>query len=309
MYMLMVRFVFAALQQILIPIVFLTWPQSGDIHMLILRLLFASDVCNTLDLCNTSTIDSPSLGRMRRPLDDFFPSRDGYIRPEFQKRMQLLRPTILDAAARHNPRELSGMSDEEFATIIALVLYNEHNGWFEDLVTPVRPVTPLYQQLQVELNKGGLGSNFSVWPANLRPSVALEILRHELPVPDQSEPISVPVNVANSRISLDAGLSQSELYAQITAEISQDDMAVEFLAANLARGVYRAEYEQVPVSWRALAAWHNQGIVRPQDIQANPTAKHYVQRAGTYLNAARQLIESPSLDEALSHHSLWVVRP
>lgn len=305
----MQRFAFTALQQILLPLLLLTWPQSEDMPSLILRLLFGFGVSDTSATSAFSDAKAPSLGSMQRPLDDFFPSQDGYIRPEFQTRMQKLRPTILAAAERHNPRELSGMSDEEFATVIALVLYNEHNGWFEDLVTPIRPVTPLYQQLQVELNKGGLGSNFSVWPANLRPSVALEILRHELPIPGQTEPITVPVSVSNSRVSLDTALSQSELYAQITAEISQDDMAVEFLAANLARGVYRAHYEEISVSWRALAAWHNQGIVRPQDIQANPTAKHYVQRAGTYLGAARQLIEAPALEEALSHHSLLICLP
>lgn len=295
----MQRFTFAVLQQILIPLFLLAWPQTDGLHTVVLDVLTRFGIADSSGSARQQVITAPSLGRMQRPLDDFFPSEDGYIRPEFQTRMQKLRPIILEAAERHNPRELSGMSDEEFAMVIALVLYNEHNGWFEDLVTPVRPITPLYQQLQVELNKGGLGGNFSVWPANLRPSVALEILRHELPVPGQSEPITVPVTVTNSLVPLDAGLSQSELLAQITAEISQDDMAIEFLAANLARGVYRADYEDIPVSWRALAAWHNQGIVRPQDIQANPTAKHYVQRAGTYLAAARQLVEAPPLEELL----------
>jgi hypothetical protein len=295
----MQRFTFAVLQQIIIPLLLLAGPQSDGFHTIMLDVLARFGIADSSESAMPNAITAPSLGRMQRPLDDFFPSKDGYIRPEFQTRMQKLRPAILEAAQRHNPRELSGMSDDEFAMVIALVLYNEHNGWFEDLVTPVRPITPLYQQLQVELNKGGVGGNFSVWPANLRPSVALEILRHELPVPGQSEPITVPVTVTNSLVALDAGLSQSELYAQLTAEISQDDMAVEFLAANLARGVYRADYEGIPVSWRALAAWHNQGIVRPQDIQDNPTAKHYVQRAGTYLAAARQLVEAPPLEEQL----------
>jgi hypothetical protein len=44
------------------------------------------------------------------------------------------------------------------------------------------------------------------------------------------------------------------------------------------------------VSWRTLAAWHNQGIVSPQAIQANPTARDYVRRATAYLPAARALV-------------------
>jgi hypothetical protein len=235
------------------------------------------------------------LGHAPRSTDDVFAYTPGYIRPEFQQRMHQLRPIILAAARRHNQPELSGMTDEGFATVIALILYNEHNGWFEDAVTPVRAVTPLYQQIQVDLNKGGLGGNFSVWPANLRPSVALEILRHQLPVPGRAMPIVVPVVVYGSKINPRAVLSQEDLFAQITAEISGDDMAVEYLAANLERGLYRASFEDVPVSWRTLAAWHNQGIVGAAAIQQNATAKHYIQRAAAYLQAARQLIESPPL--------------
>ncbi len=234
-----------------------------------------------------------------RPTSDLFPYTPGYIRPDFQQRMQKLQPLIMAAARRHNHVDQSGMSDKEFAMVIALVLYNEHNGWFEDAVTPVRVVTPLYQQIQTGINIGGLGGNFSVWPANLRPSVALEILRHELPVPAKPFPITVPVRVFGSTIDVNDSVSQEQLFAEITQEISNESMAVEYLAANLERGVYRAQYEGVPVSWRSLAAWHNQGIVSAAAIQENATAKSYVQRSAAYLQAARQLIESQSLQERL----------
>lgn len=247
----------------------------------------------------TAAANVSPLGHTGRPTSDRFSYAPGYIRPDFQQRMQRLQPVIMAAARRHNHIEHSGMSDEEFAVVIALVLYNEHNGWFEDAVTPVRAVTPLYQQIQADINSGGLGGNFSVWPANLRPSVALEILRHQLPVPSKASPVTVPVRVFGSTIDVNDSVSQEQLFAEITKEISNDSMAVEYLAANLERGVYRARYEGVPVSWRSLAAWHNQGIVSATATQENATAKSYVQRSAAYLQAARQLIASQPLHQRL----------
>lgn len=217
------------------------------------------------------------------------PTITPYIRPDLARRLEDLRPTILAAARRHNRPELSGMSDQEFAAAITLVIYNENFGWLEEDIAPLRVFTPLYQDLQRRANQSPLGGNFSVWPTNLRPSVALEILQQQLPLPD-SQIITVPIAVAGSRIDLVAERSQEELYAAVTAEISRDDLAVEYLAANLERGVYRAVYEDVPVSWRALAAWHNQGIVDPRAIRINPTARDYVRRASAYLPLARDFV-------------------
>ncbi|MBX0328167.1 hypothetical protein K2Z83_10805 [Oscillochloris sp. ZM17-4] len=221
------------------------------------------------------------------------PSIAPYIRPDMARRMAALQPAILAAARRHNPRALSGMSDQELAAVIATILYNENFGWLEDEIAPLRAVTPLYQDLQRRANESPLGSNFSVWPANLRPSVALEILRRELPLPG-ARVVSVPVRVAGSRIDPDAYASQEELYAAITREISGDAMAVEYLAANLERGMYRAAEEGAPVSWRTLAAWHNQGIVSPEAIRANAASSDYVRRAAAYLPAARALVRRKS---------------
>jgi hypothetical protein len=221
------------------------------------------------------------------------PSIDAYIRPDMALRMRGLRPTILAAAHRHNRPALSGMSDQEFAAVIATILYNENFGWLEDDIAPLRAVTPIYQDLQRRANESVGGSNFSVWPANLRPSVALEILRRELPLAG-GRMISVPVHVAGSQIDTGASVSQDALYAAITEEISRDDMAVEYLAANLERGLYRSAEDSSPVSWRTLAAWHNQGLVSPQAIRENPTASDYVRRAAAYLPAARALVRHKS---------------
>jgi hypothetical protein len=220
------------------------------------------------------------------------PAIDPYIRPEFASQMRALRPTILEAARRHNRPEISGMTNREFAVVIALVLYNENFGSLEDRLPPLRPLTPYYQEAQFGLNALG-GGNLSVWPANLRPSVALEILRHKVPVPDPTRVITEPITVAGSLVNPDAYTSQQALYAALTEEIADPKMAVEYLAANLERGLYRARFENVPVTWRALAAWHNQGIVSPGDIRDNATARDYVRRTSAYVAAAYALIDMP----------------
>src|SRR5262249_4485812 len=159
----------------------------------------------------------------------------------------------------------------------------------EEKVPPVQHLTPLYESLQVSANEIGV-SDLSVWPANLRPSVALEILRQQVPVPAPTSVITVPIPVFGSKVQIHGTLSQSELYAAISREIAQPNMAVEYLAANIERGLYRAHFEGVPVTWRALAAWHNQGIVTPEDIRQNATASDYIHRTSAYLATARTLI-------------------
>ncbi|NJN68325.1 MAG: hypothetical protein HC884_17250 [Chloroflexaceae bacterium] len=214
-----------------------------------------------------------------------------YVRPEFARQMVALRPVLLEAAARHNRPELSHMSHRDFAVVLALLLYNEHNGWLEDAIEPLRWFTPVYQYAQVLSNQSGVGSNFSVWPTNLRPSVALEITFQQVPLPGPTGMLTVPITVEGSHIVPSEYPSQQALFAALTREIRQDELAVEYLAANLERGLYRAHYEGVPVNWRVLAAWHNQGIVRPEQIRANANAQDYVRRASAYLPTARSLIE------------------
>lgn len=214
-----------------------------------------------------------------------------YVRPEFAAWMETMRPAIRQAAARHNRPMLSGMDDTQFAQVMALILYNEHNGWVEDAIEPLRALTPLYQQAQIVANQQGLGSNFSMWPTNLRPSVALEMLQQQLPVPEPTGVITVPIEVQGSRIVPGDYPSQRMLYAAISREVVDDALAVEYLAVNLERGVYRAQYEGVPISWRTLAAWHNQGIVHPEQIRANKTARDYLRRTTAYLPLSQHLMD------------------
>lgn len=220
------------------------------------------------------------------------PAINPYVRPEFAHEMRNLQPAILAAAARHNHPQISGMSDHDFAVLIALLMYNEHFGWFEERVTPVQLFTPLYEDLQRETNQAGI-SNLSVWPANIRPSVAIEILRGQVPLPRSTGMMTVPMTIAGSTLNIKSHPSTQELYAAVSHEIADPALAVEYLAANLERGLYRAQAEHVVVTWRALAAWHNQGIVSPSDLRKNPTAADYVRRASAYFATARTLIDLP----------------
>jgi hypothetical protein len=212
-----------------------------------------------------------------------------FVRPEFAQQIETLRPAILDAAARHNRPKLSGMSDEQFAVAIAQILYNEHFGWLEQELPPLRGLTPWYQATQIMLN-GTTGTNFTVWPSNIRPSVAAEILRGEVPLPGSPYTIVIPIRIHGSQIDLDHFPDQRAAYAALNSEISRPDLAIEYLAANLERGVYRAQAEGVPVTWEVLAAWHNQGIVSPQAIQQSSAARHYLRRAAAYRSLAEQLV-------------------
>lgn len=252
----------------------------------------AQESMTTLSSGTVAAVTHPRLGAKLFEASRPNPAIEPYIRPEFAARMAALRLAILASAARHNQQARSGMSDAEFAMAMVIILYNENNGWLEDDIEPLRIFTPLYQGLQRQVNESPLGGNFSVWPANLRPSVGLEILKQQVPLAD-GRMISVPVLLSSSQIVPIAYQRQEDLYAAITAEISQDSFAVAYLGANLERAIYRANYEGLPISWRTLAAWHNQGLVDPRLIRANPTARDYLRRAAAYRLAAKAFVRGP----------------
>ena len=211
-------------------------------------------------------------------------------RPEFTQELLALRPAILESAHRHNVPSVSKISDADFAVVMTLILYDEDLGSFEEEVRPLRAITSIRREVETDINEL-LGSNLSIRPSNIRPSVAYEILRHQLPVPAPTNTITVPASVIGSKLTTRTEISQRDLYREITREIAQPDKAVEYLATNLERGIYRAQYEGVPVHWKVLLAWHIRGIVSPRDIQNNRDAYNYTQRV-TYLGYACKLIYS-----------------
>lgn len=223
---------------------------------------------------------------------------DPYVRPLLADELADLQPTLLAVAARYHDADLCGMDRQSFARLLAVILYNEHNGWLEDAVEPLRLLTPSYERAQVLVNQSGVGSDFSLWPANLRPSVALELVRGEVPIPAAPGVITTPLRVAGSQINPAHYSRMATLYAALSREIQQPELAVEYLAANLVRGCYRARYEGVPANWRVLAAWHNQGIVRPEQIASNGWARDYVRRASAYIPRAQCLVVQGSAPPA-----------
>ncbi len=215
-----------------------------------------------------------------------------YVRPTLAMQMLSWQPTIQAAAAHYYDPRVCELDQASFARLIAVIIYNEQNGWFEDMVEPVRPFRPAYEHAQVMLNRHVAGSNYSVWPTNLRPSVALEVVRGEVPIPHAPGIMTTTLRVARSQIHPAHFSNMDHLYAALNEEISDAPIAIEYLAANLVRGCYRARYEGVPQSWRTLAAWHNQGIVQPTQISQSGWAQDYLRRAGAYIPTAHALLQA-----------------
>ena len=224
----------------------------------------------------------------------------GYIRPEFRSAVTRDRHAILAIAKRHNIRSVTNMSDAQFATVMIAILYNEHNGWLEDALPVIRPLTPVYQHAQA-LSNAWFGTNYSVWPSNLRPSVVREILSQTVPqVGDVALPLELPMT------------GDTPQRAQTLA--NTPDNAYELLGANLRRGIYRAQHEGVVVTWQTLLSWHNAGIVDPSGIARNASLQHYLTRAVPYVAQAQALFRSvdmchSDLDNTLPNGQARTKRP
>jgi hypothetical protein len=207
----------------------------------------------------------------------------GFIRPSIAQKVFAQRQYILQLAHRHNHPQITHYDDSEFAAIMITILYTEQLGWLEDVLPSIRVVTPLYQDAQVVSNQW-FGTNFSVWPANLRPSVVDEILAAEVPgVGQVTLPLDIPTQLNAPR------------YANLLA--SQPDYAFELLAANLERGIIRANAESVPITWQTLLAWHNAGLVNPSQIATNHSLQHYLYRATFYREPAIALYRDDAFCE------------
>ncbi|NBU64374.1 MAG: hypothetical protein EBS29_07745 [Chloroflexia bacterium] len=196
----------------------------------------------------------------------------GYVRPTIAQSVFLQRQNILELAHRHNHPQITHYDDREFAAIMITILYTEQLGWLEDVFPSIRPITPFYQDAQIVSNQW-FGTNFSVWPANLRPSVVDEILASDVPGVGQVVlPLDIPSQLNAPR------------YANLLA--SDSHFAFELLAANLERGIIRAQAESVPITWQTLLAWHNAGVVNPAQITKNQSLQHYLYRATFYRTPA-----------------------
>jgi hypothetical protein len=103
-----------------------------------------------------------------------------------------------------------------------------------------------------------------------------EILNHEVP-----EVGIVPLAIT-APVGMNIGQSAHTM-------ANTPDAAYELLGANLRRGVYRAQKENVIVTWQTLLAWHNAGIVDSKVIAKNASLQHYLSRAVPYIATAQGL--------------------
>mgnify|MGYP000107533878 CR=1 FL=1 len=222
-----------------------------------------------------------------------------YVDPAFELQMLRLRSAILASAERHNRQAVTGLRDDEFAVLLAAQLYFEYNSTLATRGTLGRVVTPVYQEAQGVANAIGMG-NFSVWPANLRPSVAASLLRAEMPyinALDRPTTRQIPLTIHGSRLQ---PLIEAKRWASwqpsdsaVAAEIAQPELAVEYLAANFEVASYRAQFDWAPITWMTFAAWHNQGLVSPAHIAGNGQLAQVLSTIETYLPAAMHLINVP----------------
>jgi hypothetical protein len=238
-----------------------------------------------------------SFYRAGRPYPTALPAP--YVEPGFELEMLRLRPTILASAERHNRQAVTGLSDNEFAVLLAAQLYFEYNSTLATRSNIGRVVTPVYQEAQGVANAIGVG-NFSVWPANLRPSVAASLLRAEMPyINALNQPAirHIPLTIHGSRlqrlIDADPRHAWQPSDSEVAAEIAQPELAVEYLAANFEVASYRAQFDWAPISWMTFAAWHNQGVVSPAHITGNGQLAQVLPTIETYLPAAMHLINVP----------------
>lgn len=204
----------------------------------------------------------------------YLPQPSAYIRPQVAQLINDHRLHIKRVSHTYNQTAISGLTDREFASILVMILYTEHHGWLEDVVPSIRSVTPLFQELQVVSNNT-IGTNFSVWPANLRPSVVDEIL-------------------------MDSTALESVVFSRVTtinhthnALATNPASAIELLAANMARGIRQTNKAGIPITTESILAWHNAGIVEPTLIATNRSVQHYISRALIYQSIA----ESAVIDE------------
>lgn len=222
---------------------------------------------------------------------------EAYFDPSFNLTMLRLRSSIIASAKRHNRQAITKLTDDQFAVLIAAQLYFEYNSALATRGSFGRAVTPVYQEAQGVANSLGLG-NFSVWPANLRPSVGLSLLNGEMPyVNSLNEPTNRPIPIAifgsdvQARMQRYSDWQPSE--TEVAAEISDPFLAVEYLAANFEVASYRAEHDWVTVNWMTFVAWHNQGLVSPGHISNNGQLANVLPTFERYIPGAMALIYTP----------------
>jgi hypothetical protein len=189
--------------------------------------------------------------------------------------LQTLMPVILQQASDWNPAD-SGLSDQEFAALMIAILHEEAR-----LRRRAGELEQFGGRIVDAISDQGMisdGANRSVGIANVRPSVAEQIFNGEIPIPtldntmlqfdpEYSANLNNLIVRYNSALQADNALNgggQPNLYQFL----SDDAVSVELLAANIYRGIRRAQELGLDPTLANLAAWQNQGIQGRQYSEA-----------------------------------------
>jgi hypothetical protein len=195
------------------------------------------------------------------------------------------RQAILFSAQRHDvpPDVLAAVFYNEMFGQEARLLHTAIPG-DSDLASAVRDsllgidfLTIKQLQIGVKCMAALAGANTTIGPAGIRISVGREI---------ESE-----TTIAGSRHQL-TGLAERP---SLIADLMSPSTAMEYLAANLQRGMRRAAPEQAG-DWTVSARWHNTGVISDRPDVPRPVwnkGSRYIARVQTFQPEVRLLLDLP----------------
>jgi hypothetical protein len=162
-----------------------------------------------------------------------------------------LAPLALAFAREWNPED-SPLSDDAFAAIMLANLHEEARLRRRNLSQEPLQIGGAFVDAIGDVLAIGRGSNSSVGIANMRASEVEEIVNEQIPLDDQST-IYFPVEGRLDEIlSAFGGLD-------VNLMLGIDRVALEFLAADTARGILRAQYYGVEPTVFNISTWLTKG--------------------------------------------------
>lgn len=177
-----------------------------------------------------------------------------------------LKPDILASVKRHNTSN-TNMDDASFAAFMTAILH-----WEGKLPGNAKPKADRINDCLGDLAAQLIGYDASTGIANIRPSVALEILRGQIPGVNgvfdyQIEGGSTP-NMVMLQSTL-ASVGQGSWFKPeqvLYYELQNPQINLEYLAANTQRGADRITALGYQASVFNLAAWANAGVQTPLEF-------------------------------------------
>jgi hypothetical protein len=135
--------------------------------------------------------------------------------------------------------------------------------------------------------------------ANLRPSVIAEILEGVIPDTDHELYLGGRLDAYLPELpaiknSITAGCSTiDERYRLYEAIFNNGTASLEFLAANILRGIIRAEAKGIEPSVFNLATWHNGGVQTHDEISKNKRSAAIQTHGNAVVRIAYEMVNGP----------------